>query len=190
MYACSSTVSASVLSIIVSSGVEVLDGDKTYGPKNDGSDDARKMLHYYQLKMIGVMGMFDPITPDKLYIFDRVEERLVDYVMLHELGHLMSYRARLGFHALAERLGLHTENPLRRLDFSQMVELKRLQFEEECIADCFALNMLLRLGLNFDIDLLHQRLDKYEQVLGSARVEELNGMAFQLGLSVSERIAA
>lgn len=181
MYACSTRVSAVILSVISSAGVEVLDGDKTY--RSDGMTfDIVKHLRYAKLKMMGVMGMFDPTTPGKVYIFDHVTEEMIDYVLLHELGHLLSFRAKLGFHSLAEKLGLHTEKPvpMGSVRFEDLIQLKRLQFEEECIADCFAMGMLMRLGLSYEIELLHSRMNQYVDRLGNERIEELNRMAFSL----------
>ena len=188
MYACQKSVSPLVISIIVSSGVEVLDGDKTYGPEEGVFKDIGQLMNYASLKMSGVMGMFDPLTPDKLYIFDHVSEGMIDYVMLHELGHLMSFRAKLGFHALAERMGLHNKNPLRFMDMKQLAELRNLQYEEECIADCFAMGMLMRLGLNYEIPLLNERMNGYVQRLGEGRVQELNKMAYGLAMNMNRKV--
>lgn len=158
--------------LISNAGIVVADGNAHFS-RTGG-------LSYVMMKLQRTLGLFDATTPDTIYTFDdemALMPEAVDYVLLHELGHLLSHKAGYEFHAKANKLRADKRlvlNPQERLEMAHLGDL------EECIADCFAMGTLMSLGLNADLPLLIVRMDGYVRRHGEAVVQDLNKLAYGL----------
>ena len=168
--------------LIENCGIKLADGDVAF--RNTG-------FNYVSIKMSGVLGLFDNRTPEVIYLFDDLAryESMTDYVLLHEMGHLLSCKAETEWHKQSK---LMRANELAGVGVSihDIFLLRKLSDREEAIADCFAQMNLGALGLSTDIPLPRSRMASYEQAWGSEAMAELNNIAYGLTILFNDLIEA
>ena len=166
--------------LCLNAGIKLADGDVAFRPMG---------IHYVMMKLSRVLGMFDATQSDTIFVFDDLgnSPELTDYVLLHELGHMMSYRCDTAYHAFVKAHSAPGDVTLTLPCLLDRIKFEELKVEEEAIADSFAAGMLVALGLPSN-RLLQERLGMYHARYGFEKMAELNRLAMTFVPKLTEMI--
>lgn len=116
----------------------------------------------------GAKGMFRADNHEEVYLFDNCMQEEMDYVLAHELGHLLSFRSGNPLKVMGDKL-IAKHKAREMVSIEEHMEFRQLKYEEELRADLFAIALSKSIGFDVPEWVYSARLEGAKTVISEAK---------------------